>query len=178
MDTTTHKTVTLIKHIRANAAYGKKKHFNAADRKERYSHRINLSITIISLFASSALFYSIIQTKSQYGEAISFALVFITMVLSWLLTYFNWQKQSFEHRQIAHKYLELMKACTRAISYAEDGLLKESDLIEKVELLAQDIDEINKDAGYCSTNGKDYLLAKKGINEGEEEYTEKELSIS
>ncbi|NTW73192.1 MAG: SLATT domain-containing protein [Eubacteriaceae bacterium] len=171
-------TITIIKQIRLNAALGKKKHFNAADRKEKYSHRINLSIATISLFASSSLFYSIIQIKSVYGDSISFALVLLTMILSWVQIYFNWQKQAFEHRRIANKYLDLLKTCTRVLSYIKDGLIKESDLIKEVELLSKVIHEINEDSDTCPTNSNDYQLAREGIEEGEEEYTEKELSIS
>lgn len=170
-------TITLIKQIRFDAALGKKKHFNAADRKEKYNHRISLSIAIISLSASSILFYSVIQIKSFYGDIVSFALVLLTMILSWVQIYFNWQKQAFEHKRVANKYLELFKTCAKTLSYIKDNLIREEDLIKKVEFLSNAISEINKDADTCPTNNNDYKLAKDGIESGEEEYTQKELSL-
>ncbi|NTW72720.1 MAG: SLATT domain-containing protein [Eubacteriaceae bacterium] len=172
-----YNAIKLIEKIRVDAGIGKKKHFNAADRKEKYSHRINLSIGIISLLVSSVLFYSIIQVKFVYGNIMSLALALLIMMLSWVQIYFNWQKESYEHRKIANKYLDLFKACTRILSYINDNLIKEDGIIKEIDYLSKTISEINKDSDTHSANSSDYQLARDGFEIGEEEYTPKELSL-
>lgn len=170
-------TIKLIEKIRADATIGKKKHFNAADRKEKYSQIIGLLIAIISLFASSALFYSIVQTKTAYGEIVSFALVLLTMILSWFQIYFNWQREAYGHRRVANKYLELAKKCTKILSYIEDDIMPSEGIMKEVDIISSTISEINKDGDSHPTNNKDYQLARKGIESGEEGYTNQDLSL-
>ncbi|MCX6177787.1 MAG: SLATT domain-containing protein [Chlorobiales bacterium] len=166
--------LNILKQIRADAIFGKKKHFNAADRKEKYNHRISLLVAITSLFASSSLFYSIIQTKFFYTENISLVLVLLIMILSWVQIYFNWQKEAYEHRRIANKYLGLAKKCSIVVSQIEDKIIDENALVKEVNALSLLINEINKDADSHPTNNNDYQMARKGIEEGEEIYTEKD----
>jgi hypothetical protein len=165
-------TFNILKRIRADAIFGKKKHFNAADRKEGYNHRISLLVAITSLFASSSLFYSIIQAKIVYTEYISLVLVLLIMILSWVQIYFNWQKEAYGHRGIANKYLGLAKKCSIVVSQVEDKIIDENALVKEVNSLSLQINEINKDADSHPTSNNDYQMARKGIEDGEELYTE------
>jgi hypothetical protein len=168
-------TLNILKQIRADAIFGKKKHFNAADRKEKYNNTIGLFVAIMSLFASSSLFYSIIQTKTAYTENISLVLVLLIMMLSWVQIYFNWQKEAYEHRRIANKYLGLAKKCSIFVAQVKDKIIDENTLVKEISALSLQINEINKDADSHPTNNNDYQMAKDGIELDEENYTDKEL---
>lgn len=172
-----NNTAILIKKIRADATLGKKKHFNAAERKEKYNQRIGLGTAIISFCASSSLAYQLItQTYAKY-EYLSLLAVLIVTVLSWVQIYFNWQKEAYAHRRVANKYLELAKKCTKTLSYIEDGFMTSESMVREVDILSGALSEINKDGGSHPTNNKDYQLAREGIESGEEGYTDQDLSF-
>ncbi len=70
-----------------------------------------------------------------------------------------------------------MKKCDRLQGYIIDGVISNEGLISRIESIAQEIDSINVEAESYPTNNSVYELAKKGIENGEEEYTEKELNL-
>ena len=70
-----------------------------------------------------------------------------------------------------------MKKCDRLQGYIIDKVISNDDLVSRIETISQEIDSINVEAESYPTSNSDYLLAKKGIENGEEEYTEKELNL-
>ena len=70
-----------------------------------------------------------------------------------------------------------MKKSDRIRAYINDEAIKEKELINKVEEIAMDIYNINIESESFPTNKSDYELAKKGIESGEESYSETELEL-
>lgn len=166
-----------IQKIKIDAAYGKKKHFNAADRKEKYHHRINVTLIVVNVFAVSAFFYVVVGTVEKLVTTIALSINFFAVVLSWLQTYFNYQKIIQGHRRVGNKYLSAMKKCGRLQIYLNSNIMKDEDIRKSVEYLGEEVGQINQEAEEYPTNGADYEIARDGINNAEEEYTKKELSM-
>ncbi len=166
-----------IKHIKIDCLYGKKKHFNAADRKERYHYWIGIPLTIINILTASALFYVLVEGTSIWIKYIPLWLALIASFLSGFQTYFNFNKQVEGHRRIANRYIARLKMADRLQGYIKDKLLASEEAIKQFESIALEVDEINKDSEQYPTSQMDYLKAKKGIEKGEEEFTIKELEL-
>ncbi|MCI5058157.1 MAG: SLATT domain-containing protein [Flavobacteriales bacterium] len=166
-----------IKRIRVDALYGKKKHFNAADRKEKYHKLIGIPLILINVLTGSALFYLLTDGASESAKYISLGLALLASFLSAFQTFFNYSKQVEGHRRVANNYLAIMKKSERLIAYLNDGLIDDKRLVEGLESIGEGIDLVNKEAESFPTSSKDYQLAKQGISEGEENYTETELEI-
>jgi hypothetical protein len=70
-----------------------------------------------------------------------------------------------------------MKKCDRLQGYIADGLISSEEIIKRLEEIAAEADDVNREAEAFSTNQNDYNQAQKGIKDGEENYTETELSL-
>ena len=172
-----NNTTDKLKRIKVDALYGKKKHFNAADRNEKNHYWIGIPLIIINILTGSILFYVITDGASNWIKYIPLVLALISALLSGFQTYLNLQKKVEGHRRVGNKYLAIMKRCDRLQGYIKDQVISNDDLISRIEDIATEIGSINIEAESYPTNNSDYLLAKKGIENGEEEYTEKELNL-
>lgn len=173
MNNTTEK----LKRIKVDALYGKKKQFNAADRNEKNHYRIGIPLVVINILTGSILIYVITDGASNWVKFVPLFLALISALLSGFQTYLNLQKKVEGHRRVGNKYLAIMKKCDRLQGYMIDKVISNDELISRIENIAQEIDSINVEAESYPTNNSDYELAKKGIENGEEEYTEKELNL-
>jgi len=172
-----NNTTDRLRRIKVDALYGKKKHFNAADRNENNHYWIGVPLVIINILTGSILFYVITDGATNWIKYIPLVLALVSALLSGFQTYLNLQKKVEGHRRIGNKYLAVMKKCDRLQGYIADNVILNNDLINRIEELAQETDSINIEAETYPTNSSDYQLAKKGIENGEEEYTERELNI-
>lgn len=166
-----------IKRIKVDCLYGKKKHFNAADRKEKYHYGIGVPLTIITILTTTILFYVLTDGATNWIKYVPLVLAFAASFLSGFQTYFNFNKQVEGHRRVATKYLALLKRADRLQGYIKDKLITPEELIKQFEILAAEADIINKEAEPFPTSNSDYAKAQKGIESGEEEYTSKELEL-
>jgi len=170
-------TTDKLRRIKVDALYGKKKHFNAADRNEKNHYRIGIPLFVINILAGSILFYEITDGASNWVKYVPLILALASALLSGFQTYLNLQKKVEGHRRVGNKYLAVMKKCDRLQGYINDKVISNDELITKIESIAWDIDSINMEAESFQPSNSDYLLAKKGIENGEEKYTEKELIL-
>jgi len=166
-----------IKRIKVDSLYGKKKHFNAADRKERQHYWIGIPLIVINVLTGSVLFYVLTDNVTNWVKFAPLVLALIAALLSGFQTFLNLRKKVEGHRRVGNKYLAIMKRCDRLQAYIEDDAIKEKHLIETIEDIAIEIDNVNIEAESFPTNKSDYELAQKGIDSGEETYTEKELEL-
>jgi hypothetical protein len=173
METTTEK----LKHIKVDCLYGKKKHFNAADRKEKYHYWIGIPLTAINILIVTVLFFVLTDRATSWVKYLPIFLAFIASFLSGFQTYFNFNRQVEGHRRIANRYLALMKKADRLQGYIKDNLVSPEDAIKQFETISDLADEINKDAEQFPASEKDYKKAQLGVVNGEEEYTDKELNL-
>lgn len=169
-------TVKQLRKIRVDALFGKKKHFNAADRKEKVNNRVGSVIVLLNIFTGSVFCYLIFDNDTDSAKYIGAFIAFTGALLVAVRDYFNLCPQIDGHRIVANRYLELAKKCDRINAYILDGALSENQIIEKIEELSSEIAEINLDANSYPTNMDDYSKAQKGFQVGEELYTEEELN--
>ena len=170
-------TIGRIRRIKVDALYGKKKHFNAAERLESMHFRVGVPLIVLNVLTSSTLFYVLTDGANSWVKFIPLVLSLFAAVLSGFQTYFNWPQKIEGHRKIGNKYLAVMKTCDRLQAYCTDGLLTANQIVAEVERVAKEAAVLNTDAESFPTNVSDYQLAKKSILEGEEHYTDSELEI-
>lgn len=169
------ETLAQLGRLRADALFGKKKHYNAADRKEISAVTLTLGIVLINVLVGSALFALLKEAIPEWAKWVGAFLSFLGAALGTIQTYLGYQKAAPGHRAIGGRYLSLMKRCDRLRAYHADGLRDMSQLATALEALARECDDINADAHALPTNERDIRLAREAIQSGEEEYTDKEL---
>lgn len=171
-------TIKQLTKIKVDALYGKKKHFNAADRKEKFNNRVGTIIIALNVFTGSVFCFLIIfDSGAESAKYIGAFISFVGALLIGIRNYFNLCPQIDGHRTIANRYLGLAKKCDFINATILDGILSEKEIIKKVERVYSEIDEINLDANSFPTNKSDYVKSQKGFQDGEELYTEEELNI-
>ena len=166
-----------IKKIKVDSLYGKKKHFNAAERKEKQHFWIGIPLIVLNVVTGSVLLYVLTDDKTNWVKYVPLVLAVIAAILSGFQTFLNLQKKVEGHRSVGNKYLTIMKKCDRLQAYIDDDAINDRDLIESVEQIASEIENINIDSESFPTNNSDYQLAKKGVESGEESYTKNELKL-
>lgn len=166
-----------IKRIKVDALYGKKRHFNAADRNERNHYRIGVPLIVINVVSGSILFYVLTDGTTNWIKYVPLVLTLISALLSGFQTYLNLPQRVEGHRRVGNKYLSVMKKCDRLQGYISDKILSNDEIVKRVEEIALEATEANKEAEAFPTNNTDYRLAQKGIQAGEENYTESELNL-
>jgi len=166
-----------LKRIKVDTLYGKKKHFNAADRNEKNHYKIGIPLIIINVLTGSVLFYVLTDGVNNWVKFVPLILAFVAALLSGFQTYLNYQQKVEGHRRVGNRYLASMKKCDRLQGYFADNSMSNEEFVQKMELIALEVDDINQEAESYPTNNSDYELARIGIESGEEYYTESELNI-
>lgn len=169
-------SIMSLKKIKVDAMYGKKRHFNAADRINKYHEWVSYTSLFLNLFTFSALFFALTDGATNWIKYVPLVLSLIASFLGFIQITSNWSKSIEGHRRIGNRYLAVMKECDRLIGYWKDNILKQDEFKDAIEILSKRIDEINQNAEDFPTNLSDYKLSQKGIGEGEENYTNDELS--
>lgn len=172
-----NNTRSRLKRIKVDALYGKKKHFNAADRHEKRHLNIGVPLVIINVLTGSILFYVITEDQDNWIKYIPLIFALAASLLSGFQTFLNPQKKVEGHRRVGNRYLAIMKKCDRLQAYIADEIIEEEQLINRIEEIAAEVEEVNKEAESFPTNEEDYKKAKKGIESGEENYTDEELNL-
>lgn len=168
-------TIKQIKKLRVDALYGKKRHFNAADRKQRYRLLLNIPVIILNVIIGSSLF-TILQEGSPASVKILVAVLSIlAAILLGLSTFLDHAKQVEGHRRVGNKYLSIVKECERVIAYFTDDFIDKNEVVKTLEKVAKDCEEVNKEAEAFHTSANDYKKAQEGLKTGEEEYLVEEL---
>lgn len=169
-------TIKNLKKIKVDAVYGKKKHFNAADRKQGYHTAINITNLIFEAIISILLFV-ILYTENFWLKIISLIFAATVTVLIGFQIRSNYCKMAEGHRSVGNRYLALFKKCVRLEGYIKDNLIENNSIPDEIEGIADEIDKINIDAEIFPTSDNDYKKAKKGIESGEEDYTDEEFKV-
>ena len=172
-----NKTVVRLKRIKTDALYGKKKHFNASDRVQKYHYTIGIPLVIINVITGSVLIYVLTEGTNPWVKYIPVILAFTASFLGALQTFFNFPRKVEGHRRIGNRFLAVMKRCDRLQGYITDGIIDQIKFIEEIEAIAKNVESINQDAEAFPTNRKDYKDAQEGVMSGEENYTDTELEL-
>jgi len=168
-----------LQKLKVDCVIGKKKHFNAADRKHNYHLWLGITLIVVNVIMGATLFVTLFEeTAGNFGKYAPLILAFAASLLGTFQTFFNYSKQVEEHRRVANDYLAIMKKCERLQGYIADGLVSGNELAEKMEELGDAAEGVNKSAEPLSTSyTKDYQKAIAGIKSGEESYTAEELGL-
>jgi len=166
-----------LKRAKVDALYGKKKHFNAADRIEKYHYGLGVPLVILNILTGSVIFYVVTSTPSSWTKYTPLALALVAALLGGLQTFFNFPRRVEGHRRIGNKYLSIMKKCDRIQGYISDNLLTNEEFVSNLETIAKDVDSINQEAEGYPTNANDYKKSQEGVTSGEEDYTDEELEL-
>ena len=82
-------TIRAVESLRIDALYGKKKHFNAADRKERYNAYIGIFLILANAVIASNLVYMLVSEIHTFGVIIG-VVGLIATVLAVVQSFFNY----------------------------------------------------------------------------------------
>lgn len=166
-----------IKRIKVDSIYGKKKHFNAADRKQNLHYWIGVPLVLVNIITGTTLFITVTENVENWIKYLPVVFAFIAAILGGLQTYFNLNEKVDGHRRCANDYLAQLKKCDRLQAMIKDNLLTNERVIELLEDIGSEIDRINKMSEAYPTSKKDFQKARLGIQSGEEEYLDKELNL-
>lgn len=169
------KTLERLHKIRVDAIYGKKKHFNAADRKRVYQTYASVTIILINVILGSALFLYIKETIPDVMRWAGGLLALGAALVAALQTYFSWPKVVQGHCKAGGQYLFLAKQCSNISAQYSDGIISDQQLGDHLEKLTAELSNIDEVANIYPTNKFDYKVAQGGIKNGEEHYADDEL---
>jgi hypothetical protein len=170
-----NETAKRIQQIRTNAIFGKKKHYNAADRKQRYQSIIGMLVISINVVLGSAFLLLLKESVPEYVKWGGAILALMAALLATFQNYFGYQKKIQGHRVVAGQYLDVMHQCSNALAAHSDRAITDAQLVAKLEKLTLLMAKIDSDAHAYPTNDADFQLARSGIENGEEEYTSQDL---
>lgn len=167
--------VEKLQCVRVDALYGKRKHFNAADRKRRYHLFLGVPVLAIGVLSGSTLLALLGDTVPEYAKWAGAFLALASALLAGLQTFFNFRKAVEGHCAVATRYLELAKRIELILAAHHDAVMDTTSLLKEAQTAIIEYADITRDASVFSTSRKDYDLARKGFELGEESYTEQEL---
>ena len=162
-----------IKKTRVNAMYGKKRHYNASDRKRRAHHWLTYSVLVLNIVTGSVLFGVM---KKQLWEDFPALLALSSAILIGTEEYFKFGKHAGEHHSIASRYLGLQRECAGLVALHADGAVGDAELKRRFGSIQTALTEIDTSAAAYPTNAKDYNISRAGVADGEERYTDAELN--
>ena len=175
---TTTSIAEKLRRVRVDCLHGKRKHFNAADRKRRHHLCLGVPVLAIGIVSGSTLFALLGNTVPEFAKWIGAFLALASALLAGLQTFFNFRKAVEGHCTMATRYLDLAKRVELLLAAHTDDVINAADLFKEAELVVTEYADITRDASVFSTSRKDYDLDRKGFEDGEEEYTKKELEES
>ena len=162
-------TLKELENFHIDCIYGKKKHYNARDRLRAASRRLGNWIIGFSAATGTSAFATLAGVWDWLKIATAMLSV-PTAVLAAIQKNQNFHEQAERHHVAANQYLVLAKEAQRWIAYANDGNITAEEIrdhLEKMSLKAAEIQKVEPE-----TLPKDYELARKGVDQGEEEYDE------
>lgn len=166
-----------IKKLKVDAIIGKKKHFNAADRKDRYNKWFTVTIIFLDVLSGSIFVYEICKTENLIFEFISLLLILISAILTGVQRFMNFHEDAIGHRQVGNQYVAITRDINMLLAFLKDEMITDVEFKQQAIDIKNRIQDINKNAEKYITNKRDFEKAKLGINDGEETYTEEELQL-
>lgn len=170
-------TIKQIRKFKTDAIYGKKRHYNAAVRKRKNNNRIIIAQIVISAVTGTSLLSVVFGQGNKVAEVIALLLTVITTILAGLQKMLKLEEQATGNIKAADMYLRITKNINMVLALIEDNKLSEKNIIAELKKIANSISDANEVASQFSTNDHDYQEARKGIQDGEETYTDKDLNL-
>lgn len=163
-----------ITRLRVDAMLGKKKHFNAADRK---APRLTLTAwlpIVLSLLLASAFFFQVQQHFPVIATWMGTLLGILAAFLSWLDTAYG--TLPYRHRVVGQRFIEVQNECDDLLAAYHDNVVDVGELRSTLTLLRARYNLCNSDAAHLQVSRRDFDRARRGIQDGEEHYRDDELA--
>lgn len=162
-----------VKRLRVDAMLGKKKHFNAADRKRPKVAFLRWIPIAISLMLASAFFFQLQQYAAVLTQFIGTLAALLAAFLSWLHTAYGSVPE--DHHRVASEFLDIQKQCEDLLASYKDHVTDLGRVQSRLCSLRSMYKYVNDSAHNYPTNRTDYDEAKDGFRSGEECYLDEEL---
>lgn len=166
-----------LKQFRTDAIFGKKKHYNAADRKRGYYKWISLAQIVLNAISGTTLITVVFGNDNKIAEIMALILTIMATILASVQKIGDFENQAQGNAKVADMYLKISKKINLILNIIEDGEITNQEIRIKAEEICNEISQANKIGSQFPTNSKDYNKAKEGIKNGEEDYTEEELGL-
>jgi cation transport ATPase len=162
-----------IEHQKIDALIHKKKHFNAADRKRKYHHKLGISAVVISFLL--LLLNGLVKFADIFGQAdwilwVNLILIIGVTVLLGIQALFKFMPSVTEHEETAADFLALAKEYGRLIAAHKNDIFELKATYEKFDKLSEKHEMLIQKSKALSTNDVDLQKAEKGIEDDEEGY--------
>lgn len=165
-----------LRQLRADALLGKKKHYNAADRKQSYQDRIGVAVVVLNLVIGSGFLILLRAEAADFVKWLGAVLSLVAAICAGFQKHFGFQKSVTGHRSIAGRYLDLAKECSNVLADFEDGQISPSQLLKRRDAIQKVLSRIDTDAHAFSTSQADFAKARQGMASGEETYTDEDMN--
>jgi hypothetical protein len=169
------KTFERIQQYKVDFAYSKNLFYSAVNRlnqeeKNYLKHRKYIDIAIS--------FFTLLSFSSAIDPNVNVFYLGVFAFLAFGLSIFQFINikdfsRNIDYKTTADKYLTLHKTCKNLITKAEDSIITLEELSKEIDSIQSIQDELVKISP--KTEYSDYLEAKKQIENGNFEYTKKEI---
>ncbi len=170
-------TIDQIKKFRADAIFEKKKHYNAAERKKKYHNAFVNSQIIINAITGTTLLGILLGEGSYIAELVALFFTIISTILAGLQKTCQFDKQSHTNMKVADMYLNIAKKINLFLAHIRDNMVSDTEIVDESCKYQEELSKIKQLAAQSPTNNGDYQKARKGIEKGEENYTELDMMV-
>lgn len=160
-----------------NCSYGKKKHASALSRA-RLRHRVMTGFVACSTVVTASYFSGYVSGLWDGFGAILAIIGLITAVCAVLITVLDDARRGDGHATCCAAYTSLCEECRTLLAAIDDEVLDPKSIVTKIGRMTTRYGDVVKIASDYPTTKADYERAKEGIANGEEEYTDKEMSAA
>ena len=169
--------VKQLKQFKTDAIYGKKKHYNAAERKRRYYKILSFTQIFLNAITGTTLLTLVFGKGSKIAEILALILTIIATILASIQKICDYEKQAQGNAKAADMYLRISKKISLTLNFIKDKMLSEQDVMKRAQEIQSEMSQANEMGSQFPTNQRDYNKAKNGIQNGEENYTIEELDL-
>lgn len=170
-------TIKQLRQFKVDAIYGKKKHYNAADRKRKYYNFVLGVQIVLNAITGTTLLNLVFGEGNHISAILALLLTIITTIFAGLQKAWQFEKQAQGNAKVADSYLRISKKINLTLCLIKDKELSNKEIIERTEIIGDEINQVNELGSAFPTNRSDYKKAQEGIKKGEENYTEEEIEL-
>jgi len=166
-----------LKQFKIDTIYEKKKHYNAAERKRKYYKLVSVGQIFLNTITGTTLLTVVFGNGSKVAEVLALVFTIVATILASLQKVWNFEKQAQGNAKVGDMYLRISKKTNLTLCMVKDGVLSDKEIAKRAEEIRKEISQANELGSQFPTISKDYKEAQEGIQNGEENYTDRELEI-
>lgn len=152
-------TLDGLAELTRNCMIGKIRHFSAADRNRWLNHWFGTPNILINVLLGSIFFFSVTTDLPDIAKWVGGGLALLSAACAGIQTFFDFNRLSEGHRNLANRYNALGRQCEVADSRFRDRLSSLDQMAKEFALFSQQYCQINDDAVAFPTGSRDYRKA-------------------